>query len=113
MKAFLRWYADSTIGRLDEIGKPTVRTTKACAEKFFGGFKEVTKTEVPETDRKEIYGVSSRFSFFRGEYWPYCRWHAVDKKHLDETGESRESEKTEVQLQKRRLFEGSFFNVEG
>lgn len=68
VKAFIRWYADSTIGRLDESGKPTVRTTKACAEKFFGGFKEVTKTEVPETDRKEIYGVSSRLPLFRGKY---------------------------------------------
>lgn len=68
VKAFIRWYADLTIGRLDKSGKPTVRTTKACAEKFFDGFKEVTKTEVPETDRKEIYSVSSRLPLFRGKY---------------------------------------------
>ncbi|KAJ5975641.1 hypothetical protein N7481_009348 [Penicillium waksmanii] len=58
VKGFIRWYADSTIGRLSNSGKPTVRTTKACAERFFGGFKEATKTEVPEMDRKEIYATS-------------------------------------------------------
>lgn len=60
VKALIRWYADSTIGRLDESRKPTVRTRKACAES--------TKIEVLETDRKEIYGVSYCFPLFRGEY---------------------------------------------
>lgn len=64
VKAFIRWYADSTNGRLDKSRKLIVRTTKACAERFFGGFREVTKTEVPETDRKEIYSISSRLSLF-------------------------------------------------
>ncbi|KAJ5267504.1 hypothetical protein N7478_010312 [Penicillium angulare] len=56
VKGFMRWYVDSTVGRLDVNEKPTVRTSKACAERFFGGFKDFTKTEVPEQDRKEIYG---------------------------------------------------------
>ncbi|KAJ5415013.1 hypothetical protein N7509_000111 [Penicillium cosmopolitanum] len=58
VKGFIRWYIDSTVGRLDINKKPTVRTSKACAERFFGGFKDFTKTEVPEPDRKEIYGHS-------------------------------------------------------
>ncbi|KAF3397898.1 hypothetical protein F1880_005877 [Penicillium rolfsii] len=35
---------------------------------IFGGFKEVTKTEVSETDREELYGVSSGFPLFRDDY---------------------------------------------
>jgi hypothetical protein len=58
VKGFIRWYANSTHGRLCKSGKPTVRTAKACAERLFGGFKETTGTEVTETDRKEIYSVS-------------------------------------------------------
>ena len=64
VKAFIRWYADSTVGRLDSDGKPTVRTSKACAERFFGGFKDFTRSEVPERDRKEVYGVSSSRLFY-------------------------------------------------
>jgi hypothetical protein len=58
VKAFIRWYANSTNGRLCKSRKPTVRTATAWAERFFGGFKESTGTEVTETDRKEIYDVS-------------------------------------------------------
>lgn len=58
VKEFIRWHANSTSGRLCKSGKPTVRTAKAWAERFFGGFKETTGTEVTETDRKEIYNVS-------------------------------------------------------
>ncbi|CEJ58338.1 hypothetical protein PMG11_06997 [Penicillium brasilianum] len=42
-------------GRLCKSGKPIVRTAKAWAERFFGGFKESTGTEISETDRKEVY----------------------------------------------------------
>ena len=59
VKGFLRWYVSSATGRLDEDKRPTVRTAKAWAERFFGGFKESTKTEIHEDDRKEVYGVSS------------------------------------------------------
>lgn len=38
--------------------------TKAYAERFFGGFKEATKTEVLEIDRKEIYNVNISLALF-------------------------------------------------
>ncbi|KAJ5145808.1 uncharacterized protein N7515_000372 [Penicillium bovifimosum] len=55
VKQFIRWCVSSATGRLSEGKQPTVRTVKAWAERFFGGFKESTKTEVPQKDRKEVY----------------------------------------------------------
>ncbi|KAJ5139024.1 uncharacterized protein N7515_003872 [Penicillium bovifimosum] len=55
VKEFIRWCVSSATGRLSEGKQPTVRTVKAWAERFFGGFKESTKTEVPQKDRKEVY----------------------------------------------------------
>ncbi|KAJ6019330.1 hypothetical protein N7522_001397 [Penicillium canescens] len=55
VKEFIRWCVSSATGRLSEGKQPTVRTVKAWAERFFGGFKESTKTEVPKEDRKEVY----------------------------------------------------------
>ncbi|CAG7932841.1 unnamed protein product [Penicillium olsonii] len=54
IKEFIRWYIGSTEGRLDENGRPTVRTVESCAERFFGGFEELTKTKIIPDDRKEI-----------------------------------------------------------
>ncbi|KAI2741899.1 hypothetical protein DTO013E5_5321 [Penicillium roqueforti] len=54
IKEFIRWYISSTEGRLNENGRPTVRTVQACAERFFGGFEELTKTKIIPDDRKEI-----------------------------------------------------------
>ncbi|OQD85679.1 hypothetical protein PENANT_c009G09656 [Penicillium antarcticum] len=45
VKEFIRWCVSSATGRLSEGKQPTVRTVKAWAERFFGGFKESTKTE--------------------------------------------------------------------
>lgn len=58
IKEFIRWYIGSTEGRLNENGRPTVRTVQACAERFFGGFEELTKTKIIPDDRKEIKSVS-------------------------------------------------------
>jgi hypothetical protein len=63
VKGFIRWCVSSTTGRLSEGKQPTVRTIKAWAERFFRGFKESTKTEVPEKDRKEVYDVGSSFLY--------------------------------------------------
>lgn len=54
IKEFIRWYASSTQGRLNEDGLPTVRSVSACAERFFGGFEQFTKTKIAPDDRKEI-----------------------------------------------------------
>ncbi|KAJ5456181.1 hypothetical protein N7530_011455 [Penicillium desertorum] len=57
IKEFIRWYVHSTKGRLDPDGRPTVVTTMACAERFFGGFETATGNMIAEADRSEIYGV--------------------------------------------------------
>jgi hypothetical protein len=57
IKEFIRWYIGSIQGRLNENGRPTVRTVEACAERFFGGFEEITKTKIIPDDRKEIKSV--------------------------------------------------------
>ena len=96
VKAFIRWYADSTVGRLSTNKKPTVRTTKACAERFFGGFRDFTKTEIPEVDRNEVYRVSSQLSL--PDRSDTCILDAVDCQYSDERWQSRKREKAEIQL---------------
>ncbi|KAL2700119.1 hypothetical protein AAEP93_008642 [Penicillium crustosum] len=54
IKAYIRWYASSTQGRLNDDGLPTVRTVSAHAEQFFGGFEQFTKSKIIPDDRKEI-----------------------------------------------------------
>ncbi|KAJ5829188.1 uncharacterized protein N7525_007441 [Penicillium rubens] len=54
IKAYIRWYANSIQGRLNDDGLPTVRTVSAHAEKFFGGFEQFTRTKIVPDDRKEI-----------------------------------------------------------
>jgi hypothetical protein len=58
IKGFIRWYAHSTKGRLSSDGRPTVITTLACAERFFGGFETATGNVIAAEDRSETYGVS-------------------------------------------------------
>jgi hypothetical protein len=57
IKEFIRWYIGSTLGRLNKDGRPTVRTVQACAERFFVGFEEATKSVISHDDRKEIKTV--------------------------------------------------------
>ena len=54
IKAYIRWYANSIQGRLNDDGLPTVRTVSAHAEQFFGGFEQFTRTKIVPDDRKEI-----------------------------------------------------------
>ena len=64
IKGFIRWYIDSSAGcgRVSKNGKPTVRTTCNFAERFFGGFEDVTTSKIVKEDRREIYLVCV-FSF--------------------------------------------------
>jgi hypothetical protein len=55
---FIWWYTISTRGRIRLDGRPTVVTTLACAERFFGGFETATGNVVAEKDRSETYRVS-------------------------------------------------------
>lgn len=59
IKDFIRWYIESSAGRgrVSKNGKPTVRTTCAFAERFFGGFENATTSKIVREDRNEIYPV--------------------------------------------------------
>ena len=54
---FMRFYATTSDPRLDEEIS-TVDSLNSVAEWFFAGFARVTKTEIVEEDRKEVYHVS-------------------------------------------------------
>lgn len=65
IKDFIRFYVRSVQGdgRLSDTKLPTVRTTLACAERFFGGFEEATGSTITKDDREEVYSASiSRFT---------------------------------------------------
>lgn len=59
IKDFLRSYVCTVkgSGRLSKDKLATVRTTLACAERFFGGFEEATTSKIEQQDRDEIYSV--------------------------------------------------------
>lgn len=110
VKEFMRWYVSSTEGRLSDDKKPTLRTAKAYAERFFGGFTEYTKTEVAKEDQKEIYNVG--FLSQISETSP-CWTYLVDNKYVDEGRKGREQEKAKVQLHQGWLLASCIFDVAG
>jgi hypothetical protein len=59
IKDFIRFYVRSVQGdgRLSDTKLPTVRTTLACAERFFGGFEEATGSTIKKDDRDEVYSA--------------------------------------------------------
>jgi hypothetical protein len=59
---FMRFYAATSDPRLDEEIS-TVDSLNSVAEWFFAGFARVTKTEIVEEDRKEVYHVSRPTTF--------------------------------------------------
>ncbi|KIW99701.1 uncharacterized protein Z518_11114 [Rhinocladiella mackenziei CBS 650.93] len=54
IKDFIRFYAATSDPRIDEEVS-TVDSLNTVAEWFFAGFARVTKTEIKEEDRKEVY----------------------------------------------------------
>lgn len=94
IKEFIRWYVHSTKGRLDPDGRPTVVTTMACAERFFGGFETATGNMIAEADRSEIYGVSIVHSpkALGVQADPIT----VDQRNSDQTKSHRENGKRKV-----------------
>ncbi|RJE17657.1 hypothetical protein PHISCL_10007 [Aspergillus sclerotialis] len=82
IKDFIRFYVRSVrgSGRLSDTKLPTVRTTLACAERFFGGFEEATGSTIKKDDRDEVYSAclteegeiedvkKEKFDFTRNDY---------------------------------------------
>jgi hypothetical protein len=63
VKEFIRWYANSTSGRLFKSGKPTVRIAKAWAERFLGGLKSLlVQRSLKQTEKKYIVWVLTRLT---------------------------------------------------
>ena len=94
IKEFIRWYAHSTKGRLDPDGRPTVTTTLACAERFFGGFETATGNTVAEEDRSETYGV--RIIRFAKALSVEADPITVDQRNSDQTKSHCEKRKRKV-----------------
>ncbi|PYH42369.1 uncharacterized protein BP01DRAFT_376250 [Aspergillus saccharolyticus JOP 1030-1] len=55
LKEFIRWHVDSTVGRLDPDGRPTMNSTLVWAQEFALGFYLETKREIPYHDRQDLY----------------------------------------------------------
>lgn len=58
LKELFRWYIDSTKGKLDPEGRPTMKTTLIRAQQFVPGFALETGKRIPEQDATELYCVS-------------------------------------------------------
>ncbi|KAK9580195.1 hypothetical protein V6Z90_008222 [Aspergillus fumigatus] len=55
LKELFRWYIDSTKGKLDPEGRPTMKTTLIRAQQFVPGFALETGKRIPEQDATELY----------------------------------------------------------
>lgn len=100
IKEFIRWYISSTEGRLNENGRPTVRTVQACAERFFGGFEELTKTKIIPDDRKEIKSVSLSSPPSETNPYSHSDFETVDQKDPDGGRHNSEPKEREAKLHK-------------
>ncbi|RHZ53912.1 uncharacterized protein CDV56_104401 [Aspergillus thermomutatus] len=55
LKQLFRWYIDSTKGRLDPQGRPTMKTTLIRAQEFVPGFALETGKPIAQQDASELY----------------------------------------------------------
>ncbi|PYH99229.1 hypothetical protein BO71DRAFT_415712 [Aspergillus ellipticus CBS 707.79] len=55
LKEFICWHIDSTVGRLDPDGRPTMNSTLVWAQEFIPGFFFETRNEIPYQDRQDLY----------------------------------------------------------
>lgn len=96
IKDFIRWYIDSSrgCGKVSTNKKPTVRTTCAFAERFFGGFEDATTSKIVQEDRSDIYSVC-RFSLYILPLLTQLQW---IKKALTAKKSYRKCQETKVQL---------------
>ncbi|KAI2844070.1 hypothetical protein CBS12448_9977 [Aspergillus niger] len=55
LKEFIRWYIQSTKGKLDPNGLPTMKSVLVWAQQFVPGFYLETGKEIPYHDRRDLY----------------------------------------------------------
>ncbi|KAE8374256.1 hypothetical protein BDV26DRAFT_300336 [Aspergillus bertholletiae] len=55
LKQYMRWFIESTKGRLDPDGRPTMKSTLNHAENLVPGFSLETGNRIPERDAADVY----------------------------------------------------------